>query len=49
MMQAGKRFLQVLRAVDVDKNAQISLEEFKMAFQKVSLQYCVVENGWANS
>ena len=37
MVQAGKRFLQALRAVDVDKNAQISLDEFKVAFQKVNI------------
>ena len=34
MVQAGKRFLQALREADLDRNEQISLEEFKIAFQK---------------
>ena len=34
MVQAGKHFLQALREADLDHNEQISLEEFKIAFQK---------------
>ena len=40
MVQAGKRFLQALREADLDDNEQISLEEFKIAFQKKVIFKC---------
>ena len=35
MVEAGKRFLQTLREVDIDRDCEISLKEFKEAFDKV--------------
>ena len=36
MEDAAKRFLDLLRQMDVDRNSQSSVEEFKNAFEHVS-------------
>ena len=36
VIQAGRRFLQAVREVDEDRDARVSLAEFKQAFAKVS-------------
>ena len=35
-MEAGERFLQILREVDINRDCEISLKEFKEAFDKVA-------------
>ena len=35
LMEAGKRFLEVLQEMDVNHDSEIELDEFKNAFEKV--------------
>lgn len=48
MVQAGKRFLETLREVDVDRDCEISLKEFKQAFDKVGWKLIEFKNAFDN-